>query len=141
MRALLQLDSYWIEELHVKARPEIPDKRPLFDARLPRVSCEILHALEEEQVYRVDLRLVAGPKTAASTLPYEYRLKMTGIFSFPPGTPAEKRERLIHISGPAMLYGFARAVIAQATALGPHGEYILPSLNFVALMERKGTQD
>jgi len=141
MRARLQLDSYWVAELHVKARPETVEQRPLFEERLPRVSCEVLQAQENEQVYRVDLRVVAGPKAAAGALPYEYRLKMTGIFSFPPDTPTEVQQYLINVSGPAMLYGLARGVIAQATALGPRGAYLLPSLNFVHMMESKGAED
>jgi Preprotein translocase subunit SecB. len=137
----LQLSAYWVEELQVKARPEILERRSPFEELLPKVNCEVLQALENERVYKVNLRVVAGPKAAAGALPYEYRLKMSGVFSFPVDTPVKVQEQLINVSGPAMLYGLARGVIAQATALGPQGAYLLPSLNFVDIVESKAGKD
>jgi len=134
MKALLQLDGYWVEDLRVKAAPGIVE-RHAWPVILPRIQCEVFRA-PEDAVYRVDLRLVAGPSAVARGLPYEYRLQMYGIFSFESGTADDTQERLVHVSGPAMLYGIARGVLAQSTALGPHGRYLLPSINFVNLLER-----
>jgi preprotein translocase subunit SecB len=136
MRALLQLDNYWVEHIEVKATTEAVERLSSHDAVLPRVSCDVFQSLEDA-AYKVDLRLLVSPRLAARGLPYELRLHLCGVFSFEPDTPQEKQEYIIHMSGPAMLYGIARGIIAQATALGPHGKYTLPSINFIELMERE----
>ena len=132
----MQLDEYWVENLEVKASAERVDTPSPHDAVLPRVNCEVFQA-PEGAAYKVDVKLLVSPRMAARGLPYEFRLHLCGVFSFEPDTPQEKQEYIIHMSGPAMLYGIARGIIAQATALGPHGKYTLPSINFIELMERE----
>jgi len=136
MRALLQLENYWVENLEVRASADGADRPSAHGAVLPRVNCEIFRAVDDA-AYKVDLKLLVGPRMVARGLPYEFRLHLWGVFSFEPDTPQEKQEYIIHMSGPAMLYGIARGIIAQATALGPHGKYTLPSINFIELMERE----
>jgi len=136
MRALLQLDEYWVEHIEVRASADGADTPSRHGAVLPRVNCEVFRAVDDA-AYKVDLKLLVGPRMVARGLPYEFRLHLWGVFSFEPDTPQETQEYIIHVSGPAMLYGIARGIIAQATALGPHGKYTLPSINFIELMERE----
>jgi len=48
-----------------------------------------------------------------------------------PGYPAEKRAQLVQVTGASLAYGMAREVIANLTARGPHGTFLLPSISFL----------
>jgi len=49
--------------------------------------------------------------------------------------PTEKREPLMQITGASLAYGMIRETVANLTARGPHGTYLLPSVSF---LETKG---
>ena len=44
---------------------------------------------------------------------------------------------MIGLNGPAILYGVARGVVAQATANCRYGKFVLPAMNFVKARRRK----
>lgn len=44
---------------------------------------------------------------------------------------------MIAPNGLSMLYGVARGVVANATAMSWHGKFVLPSLNLIEIIKRK----
>lgn len=139
MKALLQLDDYWVDKLSIEATGGAVEA-PIFSADgLPRVTFGV-YASEASENYRVDMQVLVGKAAAARGFPYRMRLRLSGIFSFAPATPPNVRERMINVNGPAILYGVARGVVGEATATGPRGKYVLPSINFIEMLERRARQ-
>ncbi len=67
--------------------------------------------------------------------PYYVFIKISGFFEFVKGTDEETMQKMIGLNGLVMLYGVARGVVAQITANGAHGKFVLPSVNFVELIK------
>ena len=70
-------------------------------------------------------------------MPYQIAFKISGFFSFPPDTEEETIQKMVGLNALAVLYGIARGVVAQVTANGPHGKFILPTVNFVEMLKKK----
>lgn len=140
MRADLQLDDYWIDELTVKSM-----SAEAIDADvLPRIDYEVFEAESEEDGEEVlDKHLVrlvvsATPGRAKRGIPCEFRIQLNGAFSSAPGIEEDERLNMLYYNAPAMLYGIARGLIGELSALGPgRTRYILPSVNFVDILRRK----
>jgi hypothetical protein len=52
-------------------------------------------------------------------------------FLLHPDYPADKRNTLMQITGASLAYGMIRETVANLTARGPHGTYLLPSVSFL----------
>lgn len=138
MQAPLRLDDIVVESLHVRAALHPPTAIEA-DATLPepRVEVDILRA-EDEARFMVPFSVRINQKSAEfSRRGYALDIKLVGYFSFDPGTDEEAMGRLITINAPAILYGVARGIAAQAFALTNAGRMLLPSVNFVEIMDRR----
>lgn len=69
--------------------------------------------------------------------PYRISMKILGFFTFKDGTDTKKMSAMVHLNGSAMLYGIARGIVAQITANGPHGRFLLPSVNIKEVLKAK----
>lgn len=142
MLAHLQLEDYWIDELVLR---DIGGSAPASVAEdrvpLPRVEFEVITPeAEEEEAERYHVILVtvsAGKAKALKGIPYEFRIQVYGIFTVSPQLDEESQYRLLHLNGPAMLYGIARSAIGTVTALGRKDKYILPSINILDIFKRQ----
>ncbi|MDD5706586.1 MAG: hypothetical protein PHR35_11720, partial [Kiritimatiellae bacterium] len=45
-------------------------------------------------------------------------------------------DHFLQLNGAAILYGLLRGHVAQITAQGPHGQFLLPTLNFLELQKQ-----
>jgi len=140
MLAHLQLEDYWIEELTFRdvglPSSDSPSNRPA----LPRVEFTVSpsDADDDEQVFFVGLRVVAGKAQVLRGVPYEFRIQVSGVFTVSDDVKDEAaRYRLVHLNGPAMLYGIARSAIGTVTAMGHKTKYILPSINIIDVWKRQ----
>lgn len=63
--------------------------------------------------------------------PYTIEINVTGLFAFDPSTEIDGNRtlRMVAFNGLSMLYGFARDIVLQMTALGEHGPFMLPATN------------
>ena len=135
MRALLDIDDFFVEELAVKANPEYP-KEASGDNKVS-ISFDIKRK-GKEPLFMISMSIdVNKSKKAFLTAPYQLHLKLNGFFSFPEGTEEETIKKMIGLNGLVILYGTARGIVAQATANCLHGKFILPSVNFVELVKKK----
>lgn len=142
MLAHLQLEDYWIDELVFRdiggpppssaAEERVPLPRIDFDVYTPEPDEE-----EPERYHVILLTVSAGKAKALKGIPYEFRIQVYGIFTVSPHLDEESQYRLLHLNGPAILYGIARSAIGTVTALGRKDKYILPSINILDIFKRQ----
>lgn len=89
-------------------------------------------------LFRCVLNVATDADAPADAVPYTATIQVSGVFAFLDQGKLEgaDRRRMVAFNGIAMLYGFARDVIAQYTALSAHGPLTLPALNITDLSER-----
>lgn len=136
MIAPLQLDDYWIDTLEVNAVQDVTERPVAQSGVVPRLRFEIFRSPESAS-YLIEMSIVSAKAHVARGVPYRLRLKLSGVFSFQPDTPEPTQTRMIYVNGPAILYGVARGIIAQATGAARHGKYVLPSVNLLPMAERR----
>lgn len=94
-------------------------------------------------VFRIDMRiqLAASGYTPDENTPYSIDLTIVGYLSFASATSEEVMNRMIFINGPAILFGIARGIVGQATGASKHGQFVLPTVNFVAMEKERTKRD
>jgi preprotein translocase subunit SecB len=139
MRAHLQLDDYWVDALDVRDAA-YPGSGESVSTALPDIDYEILKAPEDiaqgRECYLVKLKLSAGKAKVRLGIPYEFRVQLSGVFSFLPTTEASAKSTYLYYNAPAMLYGIARGMIGEITGTSRQRRYILPSVNFQEVYKR-----
>lgn len=131
--AAMQPIKLWVDDLVLNANNSYQPEEQ--QRQLPRVQLGV--SVEEGihpdgvPIFRCRLDSQVAPANPAHPLPYSAQVKVTGIFGFVKEAELEEKamRRLVAFNGVAMLYGFARDVIMQHTALGPHGQFMLPALD------------
>ena len=138
MKARLQLKDYWLEDLQWS--PVEPPAEPLEtdDSILPKLRLSVLHKEDSsDYLCKLQIFLTKGRALKAGA-PYHFRLQLFGQFEFLEGTSTETQHRMIHVNGSSILYGVARGVLAEATSQARAGKYILPAINLIELLEKRG---
>jgi len=69
---------------------------------------------------------------------YQIHLTMSGFFTFTEGTTEDTIMNMIAPNGLTILYGLARGMVANATAMSWHGKFVLPALNLIEIIKQKG---
>lgn len=139
MFAHLQLDNYFIPEFHIKANPNYDRKAKKRGAKLDfrRI---IRSNKKDTNKYLVEIHLGIQPIKGDDSkyCPYFLEVDVHGYFHFEkqPETEQEK-DKLLAMNGPAILYGLIRGQVAQMTAMGPYGRYILPTINLNKIEKEK----
>jgi preprotein translocase subunit SecB len=89
---------------------------------------------EGNAIFRLRLTIRSEHAPDDPPVPYTFTVRLDAMFGFLPGAavPDEDKRRLVAFSGVALLYGFARDVLLQATAFGTWGTVFLPLLNLTA---------
>ena len=138
MLADLKLDDIVVESLHLRTEFQAPHPEVgVDDAPIPEVSVDILQAADELRfMIPMTIRL-NRQKSDRARFGYSLDLRVLGFFSFLAGTDAHHVAHLIRLNAPAILYGVARGIAAQALALTPAGRVFLPSVNFVEIMKQR----
>lgn len=90
---------------------------------------------EEEQRYRIVLRIADERKSEEGRVQLTLRATAIGFFVFPESTPVDQHPRLIRTVGLPILYSTARGALqAISGTLPPDSRYILPTVNVVELI-------
>ena len=133
MLAPMQLDNYFVEELSFTSSPELSKAK-----RKPTEGMSIAFDIRrkgKEPIFLLSMFIKLPDVGLPKKNMYNILLKIHGFFSFKPDIDEKTIERMISFNGLAILYGVARGVVAQVTANGPHGKYILPAVDFVAVIK------
>ena len=86
-------------------------------------------AEKNELLWKVGLDVTFGEKADGAS-PYFGNVNVEGIFEINETYPADKRQELISITGASILYGAAREMIANFSARGANGTFLMPSVSF-----------
>ncbi|MBU0607543.1 MAG: protein-export chaperone SecB [Armatimonadetes bacterium] len=143
MISALQLRAFYIEELHVEARPCTDGEFEPNEHEDYQVSLEQeMSKVPEHQKYMLVMKLGLEAKDEDRTPPAALRsLAVTarGFFDLPDDAPEEYVEKVVPLNCSAILYGMLRGVVSQVTANLPSGPQLLPTLNLAeALSEQAG---
>lgn len=140
MESPLQLDGYLIDELAVAVNLDFdPEVETIGD-----VSLEPHHLVNSERpdVHQLVLSVAFAPCDDAPTAyPYSGRIVGRAIFHLEGNSTSDDDVRqLVLVNGTAILLGLLRAHVSQVTALGLHGQLLLPPMNIIAAWEESRSE-
>lgn len=142
MQALLNINDYVVEELTVKGNDTY--KKPPKELQVQIDIAFNAKRKGKEPLFMITMIIELNKsKQAFANNAYYVYLKINGFFGFPKETDEETMQKMISLNGLVMLYGIARGVVAQVTANGAHGKFVLPAVNFVELIKnsKKSTSE
>jgi preprotein translocase subunit SecB len=129
----LDIQRYHVEELVFRALRE-------YDPNL-KTSSEIdvyFNVQQDEDVKRdylitMRIQLAANGYTAEENAPYTVDLTIVGYFTIAEDASDDVTRRMLFLNAPAILFGIARGIAGQATGASKHGQFVLPTVNFVGI--------
>ena len=140
MQALLNINDYVVEELTVKGNSDYQKPAKVLEGQID-IDFNAKRK-DKEPLFMITMFIELNKsKQAFANNPYYVYLKINGFFGFPKGTDEETMQKMISLNGLVMLYGVARGVIAQVTANGAHGKFVLPAVNFIELIKERKTSE
>jgi preprotein translocase subunit SecB len=139
MQSPLELDTYLIDHIDVSVNVDFdPESEMTADVSLFPSHLTNNDRPEYHQLV-LDVRFSA-PEDTPKSYPYSGRIVGRGVFHVGSGaTTPEEAAQLVLVNGTAILLGLLRAHISQVTALGLHGQLLLPAMNIVQAWEEAAT--
>jgi preprotein translocase subunit SecB len=136
MNCLFQLNNYQIERVAV-------EPYELYDASLSEhtgnitTTINIAPHMEDKRKFRLILWIQINPIPMKEQSFYPYHITINGraFFTFKDIPSHEEAEYVLSLNGASILYGFLRAQVAQITAQSVHGQFLLPTVNFVEMYQ------
>jgi preprotein translocase subunit SecB len=88
--------------------------------------------------FMLRLEVKVGPDENKRLPPPAYTVMIRGraFFAFKEIPTKDEADRFLQLNGASILYGLLRGHVAQITAQGPHGQFLLPTLNFLELQKQ-----
>jgi len=140
MNALLNIDEYFVEDIHIKANPAYKESDQESEGGQIQASIEVRRKGPEPE-FMISMTIeVNKQKQAFLASRYYVLLNIVGYFSFVPNVDKTTIEKMIGLNGPSVLYGLARGVVAQITGNCRYGKFILPTVNFVEVMKKEPSE-
>ncbi len=140
MLSEMQLDEYWLEELHIVVAEAVDEDAPVGEYQIS-TDFGVLKA-EEGHFFQVPFTVRIRPDPEADIKPRFERVvvSLRGFFSFPDDTSEDMVHRLVPANCLAILYGIMRGIVAQATGSTKQGAFLLPTLNIVEMVRQKAEE-
>ncbi|MBP8951578.1 MAG: protein-export chaperone SecB [Armatimonadetes bacterium] len=137
----LLLDGIEVTRVSFQCPDQAPSGPPrgcaVLDQYRVRVDFDVVTLNQERTRVRVPLAL-RFTAIAGKGAPFEsVHIDMAGEFSATDPEEPESFRRLVPLNCLAILHGAARGLLLAATASCPAGPFVLPTVNFVAEVERK----
>ena len=128
----LQLDTYLIDEITVKANPAFDPSVEEFEGKIA-VAPQHLILKEDGNYHQLVLAVSYIPREDDETkLPYVVEITGRGFYRFEGSDmTADDQRQMLVLNGSSILYGLLRAEVAHVTALGRYGTMLLPTVNLV----------
>ena len=136
MQPPLELQDYWIEELVVQANPEYDGKK-ISSQMLPEIDFHIAKAPQQKKFLICMTIGILSKKDEPNSAPYRIVVTLSGQYQFRKETDEQTIRKMLAPNGLAILYGIARATVAQATACGRHGKFLLPTVDLIEILRTK----
>lgn len=121
----LQLKKVVFHRFEVAANDKVSDNAQI------NIVTERSYASAEKNdlLWKVGLNVTFGEKSDGAS-PYFGSVNLEGVFEINETYPPDKRLDLISITGASILYGSAREMVANFSARGVHGTFLMPSVSF-----------
>ncbi len=138
MDCLFRLDRYIIEAVSIRLNNEYDGS---IREHVGDVSSSVEHAWNSKNAKQacltleIDIHPAAGKENAF--YPYHVNIKGAAFFTFADNYPPDQYDQALSLNGASILYGLLRAQVVQITALSAHGQFLLPTLNFVEMQQSK----
>ncbi len=133
----LDIIAYHIDEFAFRALDEFEGERE----GAGTFSIDFNHEQNENDPrhFRIvmEIRFAEHGYKAEENPPYSITLKLTGYFGFVEGTPDKVLHRMIDVNGSSILFGIARGFVGQVTSAAKNGQFLLPPVNFIALVNAR----
>jgi preprotein translocase subunit SecB len=135
MQAQLNITDYVVDELTVRSNPDYQRSSDKEAKGEIKIGFNVKRK-DKEPLFMITMIIeVNKSKPAFTNSPYYVYLNIRGFYEFGKGTDEDTMQEMIGLNGLVMLYGVARGIVAQASANGVHGKFVLPSVNFVELIK------
>jgi len=136
MQTLLNIDDYRVDHIEISTNS---DYKKSDVATVPfDINFDIKRNKDNPLAFLIPMSIQFNANGGISpSIEYHINLAITGYFSFLEGTSEEAVNKMIAPNGLSILYGVARGVVAQVTGNCKYGKYILPTLNFMEIIENK----
>lgn len=133
----LDIWQYFVEELALRALAEHESDRG--HSGSVGVDFEVQRNEKNPIEYRIIMRikLAESGYVPEENPPYSLALTISGYFRFEAGTDEPTMKRMLHVNGTSILYGIARGLVGQATGASVHGQFVLPTVNFIQILEAR----
>jgi preprotein translocase subunit SecB len=132
-RSPLQLDGYFLKELHFTLSDELgtpTTKRLAYSRHAVKIEAETSLYTGNPREWRCQLS-VESQDEKEKEQPYNFRVTYIGFFSVSDNYPEDKVELLAKTNAPALLYSAARELLVSLTARGSAPPLLLPSITFI----------
>ena len=136
MLSEFQLERYVVDAVAVVANPKY-DKKATQHAAEVETGLVVSPHNKDPQRYmlRLDVKVQPQHDQADTFMAYSILVKGRGFFVFKQPPTKEEADKMLQLNGAAILYGLLRGQVAQITAQGPHGQLLLPTLNFLEIQK------
>ena len=128
--APIQLEGYALTDLSFSANQDHKVDQPV-SYRTEDIVVD--HSSErdskDDRVWRLTLAIKIQPRAEANA-PYYISLQISGLVRALPQLEHKDIETLMKVNGASLLYGVAREVVRQVTAIGPYAPLLIPSISF-----------
>ena len=132
MNSPLQLERYHL----VAVRLEPTGLERPAERQDVHVQVTVGHLADNVRAWRVELTVDFGGRENPCA-PFHGSVRMEGFFVVHPEFPEAKGESLVRVNGAAILYGAIRETVSNLTARSRTGMYVLPSISFLDLLDKK----
>jgi preprotein translocase subunit SecB len=126
----IQLEAYALSDLTYRANQEHkPDEPTAYREEDIAIDHTCTRIGADQSVWTVTLSLNIQPRAEANA-PFYISLQLSGLVRALPELQSDNIEQLMRVNGASLLYGVAREVVRQVTALGPFSPLLIPSVTF-----------
>ena len=138
---LLDIYAYYVRAFTLRALDEYdPDRE---SSGVMDIDYNIGRQQENPKDYRIVMQidLAKDGYTSAENSPYSIATIIVGHFVFAEDAPEDEMQRMIHLNGLSILFGIARGFVGQATGASLHGQFVLPTVDFVQLVNERAERN
>lgn len=123
----LRLEEYFYPGVRFEANRDFdPDADE--EASAPKIFSRVVF-FEDRNVMRVEMTIESDSEACDSALPYQYHLKVFGVFRYEADLDGDEDKVVVVIRNAlSILYGSAREYLLVLTSRAPWGGYPLPTV-------------
>jgi len=139
MNMQYRLERYLIHSVAVINNDDYDAKKPSHTGD-SEVSIGIAEKKNDSTRRMVTLEIHVKPTKGREDcfFPYRIAIKGSAFFRFRTEYSKSETDHFLRLNGASILYGLLRGQVAQITAQGTHGQFLLPIFNFVEAEKKAG---